>query len=58
MKTPHLDKPQPPTCLHILGQGLVNALWAEGQLLKQQIKELEAKQNEKQNNIQSPQTST
>lgn len=39
-----LDQPQPPTCLHILGQGLVNALWYEGRELKVHAPLIEALQ--------------
>lgn len=39
----YLSESQPPTCLHILGQGLVDALWHEGRDLKRQLDELKEK---------------
>ena len=34
---PLFDLSKPPICLHILGQGLVNQLWREGQELKKEL---------------------
>lgn len=36
-KTKLLDSTNSPTCLHVLGQDLVNALWLEGQALKRKL---------------------
>lgn len=42
MNTPLLDQypDHPPTCIHILGQSLVTALWKEGQEAKKTSKAL------------------
>ena len=40
-ETPYINMSKPPVCLHILGQGLVDRLWNEGQELKAYIKQLE-----------------
>lgn len=36
-KQTYLDKDHPPTCLHAIGQPLVNALWEEGRALKKKL---------------------
>jgi len=40
MKTKYADLPKPPVCLHILGQGLIDAMWQEMQEMKKEIEKL------------------
>lgn len=39
--TTYLKDERPPTCLHILGQGLVNSLHAEGKALQSKLAALQ-----------------